>query len=155
MLLTDVGRKMVSRRCSSKIKDLEGSEGTRNHGRHSNALNREGDGRQELIRIPRGKGKLADVRTKARPSSKMSLGPGTNHFGRNFKSLKGWRRTTGPGVEAIERDRLTTVQQRIEDAPLQKTCNTTETRHNSAEIRREPRRAPLLKLAIVNGYTSS
>jgi hypothetical protein len=39
-LLTDVGRKMVSRRCSNKIRDLEGSEGTRNHGRHSNALNR-------------------------------------------------------------------------------------------------------------------
>jgi hypothetical protein len=77
MLLTDVGRKMVSRRCSSKIRDLEGSEGTRNHGRHSNALNREeGDGRQELRRIPRGKGKLADVRRKARPSSKMSFGPG-------------------------------------------------------------------------------
>lgn len=90
---------------------------------------------------PKEKGKVADVRTKARPSSRC-LGPATKYFGRDL-IFKG----AAPDKSRVEAIAQTDEShQRIADD----LCRRRATHRNKSQqyrIRREPRPALVLKLA--------
>lgn len=139
------GRKMLSRRCACEIKSLRTGGVQRKWALTVGGGN--GAERKKKVtadankKDPKGKVKVTDVRTKARPSSRC-LGPATKYFGRDL-IFKGAAPDKSRGYRAHTDD----CRQRIEDGPLQTACNTTETRHNSPRNRREPRPALVLKLA--------